>query len=174
MAPAANKSFASARFRLIDWMACGPGLESREDWTAWLRDEELHKAEAVSVALTLPTMLRRRISVIGQMAFRASYALLENRIARFIFCSRHGEFQRTLNILKSLAPPAPRSPRRVQPLGPQRARRPAFDRVEKHRRSYDDLRRRRQFRCRDARCDCVSEIPAGRTGNGGLFRRPPS
>ncbi|HXN87412.1 MAG TPA: beta-ketoacyl synthase chain length factor [Candidatus Binataceae bacterium] len=110
MAPAANKSFASARFRLIDWMACGPGLESREDWTAWLRDEELHKAEAVSVALTLPTMLRRRISVIGQMAFRASYALLENRIARFIFCSRHGEFQRTLNILKSLAAQEPVSP----------------------------------------------------------------
>lgn len=110
MAPDANKSFAAARLRLIDWMACGPGLERREDWIAWLRGEKIHKDEAAQVAVTLPTMLRRRISVIGQMAFRASYALSENRTVRFIFCSRHGEFQRTLNILKSLAAQEPVSP----------------------------------------------------------------
>ena len=108
MTPDANKSFTAARLRLIDWMACGPGLESHEDWTAWLHGEKIPKAAQVTV--TLPTMLRRRISVIGQMAFRASFALSENRSSRFIFCSRHGEFQRTLNILKSLAAREPVSP----------------------------------------------------------------
>jgi hypothetical protein len=110
MAPDAHKSFASARFRLLDWMACGPGLERREDWTAWLDGEKIPKDDAAQVAVTLPTMLRRRISVIGQMAFRASYALSGNRSARFIFCTRHGEFQRTLNILKSLSAREPVSP----------------------------------------------------------------
>ena len=110
MAPDANKSFASARFRLLDWMACGPGLESREDWTAWLHGEKPRNDDAARVAVSLPTMLRRRISMIGQMAFRASYALSENQSARFIFCSRHGEFQRTLNILQSLAAQEPVSP----------------------------------------------------------------
>ena len=55
-------------------------------------------------------MLRRRISTIGQMAFRASYALSEQRTARFIFCSRHGESDRTLRILQSLAAKEPISP----------------------------------------------------------------
>ena len=110
MAPDAKKSITSAHFRLIDWVACAPGLENREDWTAWFHGIKTHKDDAAKVAVTLPTMLRRRISVIGQMAFRASYALSENQTARFIFCSRHGEFQRTLNILKSLTENDPVSP----------------------------------------------------------------
>jgi hypothetical protein len=37
------------------------------------------------------------------MAFRAACNLTVPEHARFIFCSRHGEFQRTLNILTALA-----------------------------------------------------------------------
>ena len=44
------------------------------------------------------------------MAFRASYALSEQRTARFIFCSRYGESDRTLRILHSLAAKEPISP----------------------------------------------------------------
>jgi len=58
----------------------------------------------------LPPILRRRISIIGQMAFRASYALSEQRTARLVFCSRHGESDRTLRILHSLAAKEPVSP----------------------------------------------------------------
>ena len=61
-------------------------------------------------AVTLPSILRRRVSAIGQMAFRASYALPESPTARFIFCTRHGEFQRTLGILQSLIAEEPVSP----------------------------------------------------------------
>lgn len=110
MTSGTDKSFASARFRVKDWMACGVGLESREDWMAWSRGAGYPKDEGASAVVSLPTMLRRRISTIGQMAFRASYALSDNKSARFIFCTRHGEFQRTLNILKSLAAQTPLSP----------------------------------------------------------------
>ena len=44
------------------------------------------------------------------MAFRASCALSEQRTARFVFCSRYGESDRTLRILHSLAAREPISP----------------------------------------------------------------
>lgn len=106
-----DKFVTSARFRVNGWMACGVGLESREDWIGWLQGaKNPKKDDAAQTAVSLPTMLRRRISVIGQMAFRASYALSGDRMARFIFCTRHGEFQRTLRILKSIVAEEPISP----------------------------------------------------------------
>ena len=98
------------RFRVADWMACGPGLETREDWIAWSRGEQSNRADAPSAAASLPSILRRRIGPLGQMVFRASYALPEQRTARFIFSSRHGEFDRTLRILRSLGAGEPPSP----------------------------------------------------------------
>jgi hypothetical protein len=99
-----------ARFRIDNWMACGPGLETREDWRSWSRGINDRTAESHPPAVTLPPMLRRRISAIGQMAFQAGYGLSEQRTARFIFCSRHGEFDRTLRILRSLIAEEPVSP----------------------------------------------------------------
>src|ERR1035437_8663313 len=96
-----GKSIASARFRVEDWAAGALGLRTREDWRAWSRGAAAPDAGGPEV--TLPTMLRRRISPIGQIAFRAVCALPQQPTARFIFCSRHGEFQRTLGILRSLA-----------------------------------------------------------------------
>jgi hypothetical protein len=55
-------------------------------------------------------MLRRRVSKIGQLALETSYSLSEHRTARFVFCSRHGEFDRTLRVLRSLTASEPISP----------------------------------------------------------------
>jgi hypothetical protein len=109
MTSGSDKPITSPRFRVKEWMACGIGLESRADWIGWLHGVKTTEGSS-ALRVSLPTMLRRRISVIGQMAFQASYALSENRMTRFIFCTRHGEFQRTLNILKSLAAQEPVSP----------------------------------------------------------------
>ena len=89
-----------ARFCVEQWMACGLGLESREQWLAWARG--LAVTPETGSSMTLPPLLRRRVTAMGQMALRASFDL-SARPARFIFCSRHGEFQRTLNILLALA-----------------------------------------------------------------------
>ncbi len=106
----AMKAKPIARFRIENWMACGPGLETREDWISWSRGARNPQDSPAEPAVTLPPMLRRRISVVGQMAFRAGYLLGEQQTARFIFCSRHGEFDRTLRILNSLAAREPISP----------------------------------------------------------------
>lgn len=110
MTSGTDRSSVSARFRVNDWMAYGVGLESCEDWIAWSRDAKNPRNDTARTVVSLPSMLRRRITTIGQMAFRASCALSEDKTARFIFCTRHGEFQRTLSILKSLAAREPVSP----------------------------------------------------------------
>src|SRR5271170_706359 len=104
MVQGGNGSAASgveARFNVEQWLACGLGLESREQWLAWARGLAV-KPETGSL-MTLPPLLRRRVTALGQMAFRASFDLSARRPARFIFCSRHGEFERTLSILMALA-----------------------------------------------------------------------
>jgi hypothetical protein len=104
----AGRSIASARFRVEDWAAGALGLKTREDWKAWSHGAA--SADAGEPGATLPAMLRRRVSPIGQMAFRAVCAMPQQPTARFIFCSRHGECQRTLDILRSLAAAEPVSP----------------------------------------------------------------
>jgi len=84
------------RFSIWDWIASGPGLDLHSD--------------PEKTPATLPPNLRRRISEIGQSAFRASLALSEQRGARFVFCSRYGEMDRTLRILHSLCSADPVSP----------------------------------------------------------------
>jgi Beta-ketoacyl synthase, N-terminal domain len=108
--PEALRSAQLARFRVEDWMACGPGLETREDWLAWSHGAKNPGSDVAQAVPSLPPILRRRISIVGQRAFRASCALLEQRTARFVFCSRYGESDRTLRILRSLAVEEPISP----------------------------------------------------------------
>jgi len=71
-----------------------------EDWRASC------VARAPSSAPTLaplPALLRRRVSAVGQEALQAAWTLQPPPAARFVFCSRHGEFDRTLRLLKALA-----------------------------------------------------------------------
>ena len=68
------------------------------------------ESTGAQTAVSLPSMLRRRISTVGQRAFRAAFALSGESSARFIFCSRYGELDRTLRILHSIAVKEPISP----------------------------------------------------------------
>jgi len=61
-------------------------------------------------AKPLPAMLRRRATGLGRRALAAASALPDLDQARYVFSSRHGEFSRTLAILKTLAADEPVSP----------------------------------------------------------------
>jgi Beta-ketoacyl synthase, N-terminal domain len=108
--PEAAGSGQLARFRVEDWMACAPGLETRQDWIAWSRGARNPQTDSAQAVASLPQILRRRVSNVGQRAFRACCVLPEQRTARFVFCSRYGESDRTLRILHSLAAREPISP----------------------------------------------------------------
>jgi hypothetical protein len=58
----------------------------------------------------VPTLLRRRVSAIGQLALRAAFQAGGAQQPRFVFCSRHGEFDRTVSLLRSIAAREPVSP----------------------------------------------------------------
>jgi len=57
-----------------------------------------------------PPLLRRRISPMGKEALSLASVLPLLDSSRFIFSSRHGEFSRTLSILKQIAEKDPLSP----------------------------------------------------------------
>lgn len=57
----------------------------------------------VPVDAAPPTLLRRRVSPLGQQALRAAWSLAASATSRVVVSSRHGEFGRTLSILENLA-----------------------------------------------------------------------
>jgi hypothetical protein len=95
------------RFRVQDWVAFGPGLGTLTGWSG--SAGTARPANALE-ELILPPMLRRRIGSAGQIAFRAAHALGKQQVARFVFCSRYGEMDRTFRILNSIATSEPASP----------------------------------------------------------------
>jgi len=80
------------------------------DWAAWSDGQAVRAADEAEPPNVLPPLLRRRVSAIGQSAFRAAQGLAENMQVRFVFCSRHGEFARTHSLLESLCAAEPASP----------------------------------------------------------------
>jgi Beta-ketoacyl synthase, N-terminal domain len=76
---------------------------SVRDWAAWA-------PPMPPIDAPIPSLLRRRISPLGQHALRAVWSLAESSSCRVIGSSRHGEFGRTLSILDDLSDRAEISP----------------------------------------------------------------
>ena len=99
------------RFSVADWMAIAPGRSTRDAWIAWANGGEPAGEPAANLTAQLPSSLRRRVTPIGQAGFAAAHVLgADSRHARIVFCSRHGEFSRTLALLQALAADEPLSP----------------------------------------------------------------
>jgi hypothetical protein len=94
-------------FAVTAWSAWAPGLESAAAWLHWAGQTE---QTAVTADTVTPSLLRRRVSPLGQQALKAAWALPDVAVAPMVFCSRHGEFGRTLSILDSLVSRAEVSP----------------------------------------------------------------
>lgn len=76
-----------------------------EAWAGWFAGAEaLEQGGAIAPARPLPTPLRRRITPIGRRALEAAWAVLpEGPMPRLVLSSRHGEYQRTFDLLGQLA-----------------------------------------------------------------------
>jgi len=64
-------------------------------WESWPSG---HKAEKAGL---IPTLLRRRVTSVGQQALSSAWHLPETAHARLILSSRHGECSRTASLLES-------------------------------------------------------------------------
>jgi Beta-ketoacyl synthase, N-terminal domain len=97
------------RLRISQWAAYGLAGKRPDDLST--RRRWYGAADGGDVAAeALPAALRRRVTGLGQRAFRAACSLDIPEATRFIFCSRNGEFERTLSILRALAGDDPVSP----------------------------------------------------------------
>lgn len=100
------------QFRIDQWRAWAPGLDSTDDWLAWSKAPErlADGGEQPDVGF-LPALQRRRLSRLARMVFQVAWPLAEGHSALpLVFTSRHGETPRNLAILKDLAVKEPLSP----------------------------------------------------------------
>ena len=90
-----------------------PGMTTPEAWKAWARaatPAPIVMGEEPAVK-AMPPMLRRRAGFFGKMALEVAYECLDGRTdVPTVFCSRHGEVARALELLTDLARGEPLSP----------------------------------------------------------------
>jgi len=91
--------------------AWAPGVASPEQWAAWARAPRRFEPGDEPRVAAMPAMLRRRAGLFGRMALEVGYGCLGKETGvPVVFCSRHGEVGRALDLLDDLACGEPLSP----------------------------------------------------------------
>ena len=92
------------RFLIARQAAWAPGLETPQQWQAWAHSPAPIPAAGEPAVRQMAPLLRRRAGQLGKMALEVAYACLgEARHIPIVFCSRHGEVARAVDLLSSLA-----------------------------------------------------------------------
>lgn len=92
------------RFSIVAHSAWAPGITTPEEWTDWAQAPYRIGAGADPALRAMPAMLRRRAGFLGKMALEVAYACLDGRTGiPTVFCSRHGEVARAVDLLGELA-----------------------------------------------------------------------
>jgi beta-ketoacyl synthase-like protein len=99
------------KFSIVSSAAWAPGVETKDAWLAWARDEySITEGKEPSVKNMAP-LLRRRAGFAAKMALEVAYQCVGNRTdVPLVFSSRHGEASRSAELLLDLAGGAPLSP----------------------------------------------------------------
>lgn len=103
---------AGIRFRITDWAAWAPGLESPDDWLAWARNAFVPHGDATPALAQVAPMQRRRIDRLGRAAIQAADGCRrsDDAEAPLVFVSRHGDVARSFALLEALCAQQPMSP----------------------------------------------------------------
>ena len=91
-------------FSISAHSAWAPGITTPQAWADWARAPQ-HIGDGPDPALkAMPAMLRRRAGFLGKMALEVAYACLDGRTGvPTVFCARHGEVTRAIDLLTELA-----------------------------------------------------------------------
>ncbi|WP_233841455.1 beta-ketoacyl synthase chain length factor [Dyella sp. 2HG41-7] len=100
------------QFRIEQWQAWAPGLDTVEAWRAWAHQPvRIDDDNAQPSCDFLPAMQRRRLSRLARMTMHVAWPLCaEGEQLPFVFASRHGETPRTYALLSDVAQEQPLSP----------------------------------------------------------------
>lgn len=92
------------KFSISAHAAWAPGVVTPEAWDAWSKAPQRIVPGADPAVSAMPAMLRRRAGFLGKMALEVAYACLDGRTGvPTVFCSRHGEVARAVDLLGELA-----------------------------------------------------------------------
>lgn len=99
-------------FRVEQWRAWAPGLDSPQAWRAWAHAPAVVPDQQEQPACSfLPAMQRRRLSRLARMTMEvASPLCADDEQLPFVFASRHGETTRTFALLGDVTDEQPLSP----------------------------------------------------------------
>ena len=101
----------SLSFSIVSSAAWAPGVETPDAWLAWSRGHLSLKKESEPALRAMAPMLRRRAGSLSKMALEVAYECLGERAnVPMVFCSRHGESARSVDLLLDLANRIPLSP----------------------------------------------------------------
>jgi len=104
-------TFNAVTFSIAAHAAWAPGVETADAWQAWAQSDAVISGDAEPGVRAMPAMLRRRAGFLGKMALEVAYQCLGERTdVPTIFCSRHGEVSRSVELLNDLANGVPLSP----------------------------------------------------------------
>ncbi len=104
---------AATALSIKRWSAWMPGVHSYDEWKDWAlsNGDAIGDENASPDVQAIPPMLRRRLSPLGKMALSVALPLVDSsQSLPSVFCSRHGELERTVGMLKCLAENEPLSP----------------------------------------------------------------
>ncbi len=94
------------------WAAWAPGVETPDDWAQWANGERsFGQLDAKPTASFVKPIARRRLSRLSRMSLEvAESCRLDSSAPFYVFCSRFGEYARTVDALKGLVRGEPISP----------------------------------------------------------------
>lgn len=99
------------RFSIASQAAWAPGVETHDAWRAWANGDLTMASSGEPLLRTVSPILRRRAGLLSKMALEVSYRCLGPKTnVPAIFCSRHGEASRSVDLLIDLARDSPLSP----------------------------------------------------------------
>jgi len=93
------------RFSIEQWAAYAPGLQDQQAWQRWAQAAYLPVGDEVPALAEMPAMQRRRLERVGRTALQVAYWCQTADVADIplVFASRHGDIQRTYEMLEVLA-----------------------------------------------------------------------
>lgn len=104
-------SSTGVSFSIASHAAWAPGLETQDAWLAWADENFVIRGNAEPAVRAMPSLLRRRAGFLGKMALEVAYQCLGDRTGvPMVFCSRHGEATRSVELLSDLVNDVPLSP----------------------------------------------------------------
>jgi len=91
-------------FGISRWRAWAPGVTDVQAWRTWLNGELPPTTDEQPDVSYLPGLLRRRLDRFGRMALHTAWPCAEGLDSvQYVFASRHGALNRTVELLTALA-----------------------------------------------------------------------